>query len=168
MTLMVRPATTKDSRFFYNLRTFEGYQQFFSSSSSIAFSDHERWFSSRLDGSFNLLYIASCPACDVGYVRFEPHPSFHSFEISFAIVHTQLGKGYSGPMISQSLHLLRCAIPVSETICVIANVFDDNHPSRKALRQCGFSKLYQNDNILEVARPIQSKKCDIHSYIILL
>ena len=70
MTLVLRPATPKDSRFFYNLRTYEPYQKYFASSASITFPEHERWFATRLDSSINLLYVASSPISDVGYVRF--------------------------------------------------------------------------------------------------
>ena len=169
MTLFLREATPNDSRFFYDLRTFEPYQKYFTSSSSIPFTNHERWFASRIDSSTSLLYVACSPSCEVGYVRFEPLLSFDGFEISFAIAPTELRKGYSAPMISQSLHLLRSNISSPDAVCVIANVFNDNMPSIATLCKCGFSKLYQNHNIiLQDASASQLSRRDMHSYIVLL
>ena len=169
MTLSLRTASLTDSRFFYNLRTYEPYQQYFSSGTSIAFSDHERWFASRLQSPINLLYVASSILCDVGYVRFEPLSLFNGFEISFAIAPSQLRKGYSAPMISQSLHQFRSNISSPDSLCIIANVFDKNIPSIATLLKCGFSKLNQNNDLFPLdAVAVQSSKLNMHSYIILL
>jgi hypothetical protein len=148
MTLIVRTAKFSDSQFFYDLRGFKGYQQYFLSEFTIDFSDHDRWFRARCDAPLNLLYVASVSACDVGYVRFEPVSTFVGFEISFAIAPMQLGKGYSSEMILKSLHALRSSIPGSENICVIANVFENNHPSKKALVNSGFLRISNVCNML--------------------
>ena len=72
-------------------------------------------------------------------------------------------------MIIQSLHLLRTTIVSDDAIFVIANVFDNNIPSIATLSKCGFSKLYQKDNIPHHdIKPKQALTCDMHSYAILL
>lgn len=144
MSIIVRPAVESDSRFFFDLRGVDAYQKFSTYAFNVTFEDHSLWFKQRLQSCIDILFLASHQSGkDIGYVRFEPDSSLCAFRLSFAIVPSELGKGYSKPMILGAINKLRASADTFDCVSIIASVHTANIPSQRALAGAGFRKLYR-------------------------
>lgn len=144
MNIIVRPAVESDSGFFYNLRGVGAYQRFSTSTFNTTFKDHDLWFQARLRSPVDILFLAYDESeNDIGYVRFEPDSSICAFRLSFAIVPSELGKGYSKPMLQSAISKLKASSGTLDLICITASVHNLNIPSKKALESVGFRRLYE-------------------------
>ena len=139
MNICVRRANTCDCQFFFDLRTFPEYQQFFYSKQRITLEQHRKWFEARIRSTRHIYMIAELDGDTIGFVRFEPLSYPDCFEIGFALHPDFLGRGLSYHMLTNSISLLNLEVGGIKPL-VFASVLQSNSASMASLQKVGFSR----------------------------
>ena len=138
MSLIVRPALHSDSSFFYALRTYSEYQEFFDGPGPSNIDEHEEWYAQRLKDPLCTFLLAEVNGSPAGYVRFNKLINRSAYEISYALSPLHLGKGWGVKLICESVSYLMCEACLKLETIIIARIKPSNFRSRMVALRAGF------------------------------
>ncbi len=144
--LNLRLATLEDVTLYYNWANDPEVRSNSFNTQTIKFSDHEKWFSSKLQTENSYLFVAHFNDKEVGQIRFDLN-NHGEFEIDFSIEESHRGRGFGGELVKTGTNEL--ILNHQNTNRIIGKVKKENEASKKAFLNAGY-KLEKNLSDLEI------------------
>jgi len=138
--IKLRKATLDDMENVFKLSNDPEVRKVSINKDSIAWEDHVKWFTSKIDDTNILFLVAFTDQIPfLGQVRFDFYGNGSDCLISFSMLKSERGKGYSSGMIREACNILQ-NIKNQNLQIIRAYVQPDNILSRKILLKNGFQQ----------------------------
>lgn len=144
--LNLRLATLEDATLYYNWANDPDVRNNSFNAQTIKFSDHEKWFTDKLQTKSSYLFVAHFNDKEIGQIRFDLN-NRGEFEIDFSIEESHRGRGFGSELIKTGTsELIRNQ---QNTNRIIGRVKKENEASKKAFLNAGY-KLEKNLSDFEI------------------
>jgi len=136
--LKFRKAGSKDSKDLFQWRNCETARKNSLNTDLISWSDHVKWFSSKIKDPNTTIFMIYADDIKVGTIRFEEKENTYRVSVVLAPEHT--GKGLSPEIIKSGTDLFLKKKNILKP--VIAEVKESNIASIKAFKRAGFKESH--------------------------
>jgi UDP-2,4-diacetamido-2,4,6-trideoxy-beta-L-altropyranose hydrolase len=144
--LTLRPATSDDCGFFYDLATDPAVRKQSFSTAPIVWENHCAWFAGKLGDANSQLWVFEASGLPVGQIRFDRVPGENRAVLSYALDSVARGRKWAGKLVARGIKQLLREGPTHIT----AEVKAENTPSRRVFEHLGFtlSPTHANDRLV--------------------
>ena len=136
--LILRPWKESDCQMIYDWRMDPSVRSKSLNQNEFSYESHKSWFQRFMDNSLSFGFILEDSNTPVAQIRFDTTKTEYCYNISIFTAPNQTGKGY-GTSILKLACLDKNLLKFAKQF--IAEVFDDNNPSKKVFIKNGFKQI---------------------------